>query len=96
MLIYLVHKMYVGCLDFVFVESFTDPSISTYTPHLEMSGWGDLVMTDLRDTLLVLATVENGPSNATGVLALKEERLGLAVLEAEDLAVATDEQLTLQ
>ena len=56
---------------------------------------GELVMTDLRDTLLVLATVENGPSNATGVLALEEERLGLAVLEAEDLGVPTDVDLTL-
>ena len=55
-----------------------------------------MVMTDLRDTLLVLATVENGPSNATGVLALKEERLGLAVLEAEDLGVPADVDLTLQ
>ena len=53
------------------------------------------MMTDLRDTLLVLATVENGPSNATGVLALEEERLGLAVLEAEDLGVPTDVDLTL-
>ena len=52
-------------------------------------------MTDLGDTLAVLATVEDGPSYPAGVLALKEERLGLAVLEAEDLAVATDVQLTL-
>jgi hypothetical protein len=49
----------------------------------------------LRDTLAVLPPVENGPGNAAGVLALEEERLGLAVLEAEDLAVATDVQLTL-
>lgn len=53
------------------------------------------LVTDLRDTLAVLATVQNGPGNAAGVLALEEERLGLAVLEAEDLAVATDVQLTL-
>lgn len=52
-------------------------------------------MTDLRDTLAVLATVKDGPSDPAGVLALKEKRLGLAILEAEDLAVATDVQLTL-
>jgi len=49
----------------------------------------------LRDTLLVLSAVEDGPGDTAGVLALKEERLGLAVLEAEDLAVATDVELTL-
>lgn len=49
----------------------------------------------LRDTLLVLATVEDGPGDTAGVLALEEKRLGLAVLETEDLAVATDVQLTL-
>ncbi len=49
----------------------------------------------LRDTLAVLPPVEDGPGNAAGVLALEEQRLGLAVLEAEDLAVATDVQLTL-
>ena len=49
----------------------------------------------LRDTLLVLATVEDSPGDTAGVLALEEKRLGLAVLETEDLAVATDVQLTL-
>jgi hypothetical protein len=49
----------------------------------------------LRDTLAVLAAVENGPCDAAGVLSLKEERLGLAVLEAEDLAVTADVDLTL-
>lgn len=49
----------------------------------------------LRDTLAVLATVENGPGNAAGVLALEEEGLRLAVLESENLAVATDVELTL-
>ena len=43
----------------------------------------------------MLPAVEDGPGNATGVLALEEQRLGLAVLEAEDLAIATDVQLTL-
>jgi hypothetical protein len=52
-------------------------------------------MTDLRDTLLVLATVQDSPGDAAGVLALEEERLGLAVLETEDLGVTTDEDLTL-
>ena len=51
--------------------------------------------TDFRDTLLVLATVEDSPSDPARVLALQEKRLGLSILEAEDLAVATDVQLTL-
>lgn len=51
--------------------------------------------TDLRDTLLVLATEENSPSYPARVLALEEKGFGLSILEAEDLAVATDEQLTL-
>jgi hypothetical protein len=50
----------------------------------------------LSDTLAVLSSEKDGPGNATGVLALEEERLGLAVLESEDLAVATDVELTLQ
>jgi len=49
----------------------------------------------LSDTLSALSPAENSPCNATRVLALKEERLALTVLEAEDLAVATDEQLAL-
>lgn len=52
--------------------------------------------TDFRDTLAVLATVENGPRYPTRVLALEEKRLGLSILESEDLAVATDVQLTLK
>lgn len=55
----------------------------------------DPVSTNLRDTLLVLSPVESGPGNAAGVLALEEQALGLAVLEAEDLAVATDVELAL-
>jgi hypothetical protein len=43
----------------------------------------------------VLATVQGSPGNAARVLALQEEGLGLSILEAEDLAVATDVQLTL-
>lgn len=49
----------------------------------------------LRDTLAVLSAVEDGPCDTAGVLPLKEERLRLAVLESEDLAVATDVELTL-
>jgi hypothetical protein len=44
----------------------------------------------------VLATEENSPCDAAGVLALEEKGLGLSTLEAEDLAVATDEQLALK
>lgn len=54
------------------------------------------VVSYLSDTLAVLATVKNSPRNTTGVLALEEEGLGFAVLEAEDLGVATDVELTLQ
>lgn len=53
------------------------------------------MVTDFRDTLLVLATVEDSPGDTARVLALEEEGLGLSILEAEDLAVATDVQLTL-
>lgn len=49
----------------------------------------------LRDTLSPLATAENSPRDLAGVLALKEKRLGLAALEAEDLAVRADEELAL-
>ena len=49
----------------------------------------------LRDTLSPLATAENGPRDLAGVLALKEERLRLAVLETEDLAVRADEDFAL-
>lgn len=43
----------------------------------------------------MLATEENSPCDAAGVLALEEEGLGLAVLETEDLGVTADEELTL-
>ena len=49
----------------------------------------------LRDTLSPLATAENSPCDLAGVLALEEEGLGFAVLEAENLAVATDVELAL-
>jgi hypothetical protein len=54
------------------------------------------VLAHLRDTLLVLPPEQNGPSNSSRVLALEEERFGLAILESEDLAVAADVQLTLK
>lgn len=54
-----------------------------------------LVDSYLRDTLAVLSAVEDGPCDTAGVLPLQEERLRLAVLESEDLAVATDVELTL-
>jgi hypothetical protein len=51
--------------------------------------------TDFGDTLPVLTAKENGPGYPARVLALEEKGLGLSILEAEDLAVATDVQLTL-
>ena len=44
----------------------------------------------------MLSAEEDGPGNTAGVLALEEEGLGFAVLESEDLGVATDVELTLQ
>lgn len=52
-------------------------------------------MTDFRNTLLVLTTVQNSPCYPARVLALQEKGLGFSVLEAEDLAVAADVQLAL-
>lgn len=43
----------------------------------------------------MLSPVEDGPGDAARVLALEEERLALAVLEAEDLGVTTDVELAL-
>lgn len=51
--------------------------------------------THLRDTLPVLSSVKLSPGNSARVLALKEQRLGLAVLETEDFAVATNVELAL-
>lgn len=50
----------------------------------------------LSDTLAVLAAVQDSPGDAARVLALEEKGLGFAVLEAEDLGVSTDVELTLQ
>ena len=49
----------------------------------------------LGDTLPVLASEQNRPGNAAGVLSLEEERFGLAVAETEDLGVTTDVEFTL-
>jgi hypothetical protein len=43
----------------------------------------------------MLSTVQNSPSYPARILALKEKGFGFAILEPEDLAVATDVQLTL-
>ena len=51
--------------------------------------------TYLSDSLLMLPAEQYRPRDPTRVLALQEERLGLAVLEAEDLAVAADVEFTL-
>lgn len=49
----------------------------------------------LGDTLAVLSSEKNSPGDSAGVLSLEEEGLGLAILESEDLAVASDVELTL-
>lgn len=70
---------------------------STNDGTLGLDGTASALLGDLlRDTLAVLATEQDSPGDAAGVLALQEQGLGLAVLETEDLAVATDEQLTLK
>lgn len=49
----------------------------------------------LRDTLLVLSSEKYGPCDSAGILSLKEQRLGLSILESEDFAVAADVELAL-
>lgn len=44
----------------------------------------------------MLPSVERCPCDPAGVLALEEEGLGFAVLEAEDLAVAANVEFALQ
>jgi hypothetical protein len=63
-------------------------------PHRTENDQGNRC-TDFGDTLPVLATEQNSPGDSSGVLALEEKGFGLSILEPEDLAVATDEQLTL-
>jgi hypothetical protein len=43
----------------------------------------------------VLSPEKNSPGNAARVLALEEQRFGFAILESEDLAIATDVELSL-
>jgi hypothetical protein len=43
----------------------------------------------------VLSSEKDRPGNATGVLALEEERFGFSILESEDLAITTDVELAL-
>ena len=43
----------------------------------------------------MLPPEQDGPRNATRVLALQEEGFGFAVLEAKDLAVTADVEFTL-
>jgi hypothetical protein len=56
---------------------------------------GALLGNLLRDTLLVHAAEKDGPGDLTGVLALQEQRLGLAIDETERPAVDADVNLTL-
>lgn len=44
----------------------------------------------------MLPSVQCRPCNSTGVLALKEERFGLAILESEDFAITADVELSLE
>jgi hypothetical protein len=43
----------------------------------------------------VLSSEKNSPCDTAGVLALKEEGLGLSILESEDLAITADIELSL-
>lgn len=49
----------------------------------------------LRDTLLVLAAVEDSPCDPSGVLALEKKGFGLSVDKTENLGVASYVDLTL-
>lgn len=60
------------------------------TPAIILPADTMAMATNLRDTLLVRPSVQGGPVNLARVLALEEKGLGLAILEAEDLAVTTD------
>jgi len=44
----------------------------------------------LRDTLLMHTSEQNSPGDSARVLALEEQRLGFAIDETEDFAVATN------
>ncbi len=49
----------------------------------------------LGQAFLVLASVQRGPGDPSGVLALEEEGFRFAVLETEDFAVAADVEFAL-
>ena len=53
---------------------------------------GSLLGDFLGDSLLVHSPVEDGPADFSGVLALFEKGFGFRGVEAEDLAVSTDEE----
>lgn len=55
---------------------------------------GSLLSGLLRDTLLVVSSVQDGPRNSSWVLSLLEQRSGLGGLESEDLGVTSDKQGT--
>ena len=44
----------------------------------------------------MLSSVQCCPCDSAGILSLEEEGLGFAILEAEDLAVATDVEFALE
>lgn len=58
------------------------------------SSSGSLLGGLLRDTLLVVSSVQDGPSNSSWVLSLVEQRSRLRGLESENLRVTSDEQGT--
>jgi len=49
----------------------------------------------LRYPLLVHSSIQDGPGYTARVLPLEEQAFAFAILEPEDLAVSTDEQLAL-
>lgn len=63
--------------------------------HQKTGVWKGERKTNLRDTLLVHAPEQDGPGDPAGVLALEEQRLGLAIEKPEDLGVAADIKLAL-
>lgn len=58
------------------------------------SSSGSLLGGLLRDTLLVVSSVQDGPSNSSWVLSLVEQRGRLRGLESENLGVTSDKQGT--
>ena len=52
-------------------------------------------LTNLRDPLLMHSSVEHRPCYSARVLALEEKGFGFAILETEDLAVASNVELAL-